>query len=173
MSLPFDDASFDAVVCQFGGMFFPDRPKAYAEARRVLKPGGTFIFNVWDRIEHNQFADTVTTALQELFPTDPPRFLARTPHGYHDVTAISADVKMGGFSAKPDIATVGALSRAESHRDPAIAFCHGTPLRHDIEGRDPSALGIATDIASDAIATRFGKSDIEGKMQAIVVSVVR
>src|SRR3984893_15439184 len=83
-ALPFSDATFDAVVCQFGVMFFPDKQKAYQEARRVLKAGGHFIFNVWDRLENNEFADIVTTAVSEMFPDDPPRFLARTPHGYHD-----------------------------------------------------------------------------------------
>src|SRR5687767_11900586 len=81
MRLPFDAAGFDAVVCQFGAMFFPDRAKAFAEARRVLRPGGAFVFNVWDRIEENEFADAVTTSLAAVFPSDPPRFLARTPHG--------------------------------------------------------------------------------------------
>ena len=79
MELPFSDGMFDAVVCQFGVMFFPDKSKAFAEARRVLRPRGVFIFNVWDRIEENELADTVTTALESLFPDDPPRFLARTP----------------------------------------------------------------------------------------------
>ena len=92
MQLPFADGAFDAVVCQFGVMFFPDKAKAFAEARRVLKPGGVFIFNVWDRIEDNEFADVVTTALAPVFPADPPRFLARTPHGYHDT---------GGDRARP------------------------------------------------------------------------
>jgi ubiquinone/menaquinone biosynthesis C-methylase UbiE len=63
MTLPFGDGTFDAVVCQFGVMFFPDKPKAFAEARRVLRSGGFFIFNAWDRIEENEFAHTVTTAL--------------------------------------------------------------------------------------------------------------
>ena len=63
MALPFADGEFDAVVCQFGVMFFPDKSRAFSEARRVLKPGGVFIFNVWDRISENEFADTVTTAL--------------------------------------------------------------------------------------------------------------
>ena len=74
MQLPFEDASFDAVACQFGVMFFPDKSKAFAEARRVLRPGGVFIFSVWDRIEENEFADAVTKALASVFPGDPPRF---------------------------------------------------------------------------------------------------
>jgi SAM-dependent methyltransferase len=90
MQLTFRDGTFDAVVCQFGVMFFPDKAKAFSEARRVLRPGGVFIFNVWDRIEENEFADTVTSALEPLFPMDPPRFLARTPHGYHDRRIIDA-----------------------------------------------------------------------------------
>src|SRR5271169_5492662 len=84
LQLPFEDGTFDAVVCQFGVMFFPDKRKAFSEARRVLRPGGAFIFNVWDRIEENEFAHTVTTALESVFPGDPPRFMARTPHGYND-----------------------------------------------------------------------------------------
>jgi ubiquinone/menaquinone biosynthesis C-methylase UbiE len=73
-----ENAAFDLVCCQFGAMFFPDRTSGYREARRVLKPGGHFLFNVWDRIEENVFADDVTNALAKIFPNDPPRFLART-----------------------------------------------------------------------------------------------
>jgi ubiquinone/menaquinone biosynthesis C-methylase UbiE len=80
-ALPFEDAAFDVVCCQFGAMFFPDRQLAYREAKRVLRSGGRFVFNTWDRIEENVFADDVTGALAEVFPGDPPRFLARTPHG--------------------------------------------------------------------------------------------
>src|SRR5258705_3198232 len=99
MQLPFPDGTLDAVVCQFGVMFFPDRPKAFSEARRVLKPGGVFIFNVWDRIVENEFADTVTTALESLFPDDPPRFLARAPHGYYDRPTLERDLADAGLIA--------------------------------------------------------------------------
>jgi SAM-dependent methyltransferase len=173
MQLPFGDGTFDAVVCQFGAMFFPEKPKAFAEARRVLRPGGVFIFNVWDRLEENEFADTVTAALVSLFPEDPPRFLARTPHGYHDRASIERDLVRGGFGAAPEIITVAARSRARSFRDPAIAFCQGTPLRAEIEARDASRLGEATDIAAQAIAQRFGRDDVDGKMQAHVVTMER
>ena len=60
LALPFEDLRFDAVVCQFGAMFFPDKTQGYREAHRVLKPGGRFFFNVWDRIEANEIAYVVT-----------------------------------------------------------------------------------------------------------------
>ncbi len=173
MSLPFADAEFDAVVCQFGVMFFPDKGAAHAGVRRVLKPGGLFLFNTWDRIEDNEFADEVTRALATVFPDDPPRFMARTPHGYHDRAAIESDLRRGGFAAPARIETVAARSRAPSPRDVAIAYCQGTPLRSEIEARGPSRLGEATDIAADAIARRFGSGAVDAKIQAHVIAVER
>jgi SAM-dependent methyltransferase len=171
MQLPFGDGTFDAVVCQFGVMFFPEKTKAFSEARRVLKRGGVFLFNVWDRITENEFADTVTTALESFFPEDPPRFLARTPHGYHDQRTIARDLANAGFVASPRIDTVAARSRATSPRVPAIAYCQGTPLRNEIESRDASRLSEATDIAAEAIAKRFGRGGVDGKIQAHIVTV--
>jgi ubiquinone/menaquinone biosynthesis C-methylase UbiE len=171
MALPFPEGEFDAVVCQFGVMFFPDKPKAFSEARRVLKPGGTFIFNVWDRISENEFADTVTTALEAVFPKDPPRFLARTPHGYHDRSTIERDLATGGFTKSPQTTTVAARSRARSARVPAIAYCQGTPLRNEIEARDASRLEEATEMTAAAVAQRFGTQSVDGKIQAHVVTV--
>lgn len=173
MQLPFQDATFDAVVCQFGVMFFPEKARALSEAHRVLRPGGVLLFNVWDRLEENEFADTVTAAVASLFPHDPPRFLARTPYAYHEHASIEQDLASGGFIASPEIATVAARSRARSPRDPAIAFCQGTPLRNEIDARDPSRLAEATDIAAEAIGQRFGRGDVDGKMQAHVVTVER
>ena len=171
MQLPFADGAFDAVVCQFGAMFFPEKAKAFSEARRVLRPNGVFIFNVWDRIEENEFADTVTVAMETVFPGDPPRFLARTPHGYHDHATIARDLAQGGFDTPPEIVTVAARSRAESARVPAVAYCQGTPLRNEIEARNAARLGEATDVAAQAIARRFGSGAVDGKIQAHVVSI--
>jgi SAM-dependent methyltransferase len=173
MRLPFPDGTFDAVVCQFGAMFFPEKAKAFLEARRVLAPGGVFLFNVWDRIEENEFADTVTTALESLFPVDPPRFLVRTPHGYFDRPTIARDLAAGGFTASPQFVTVAARSRAKSSRVPAIAYCQGSPLRNEIEARDASRLGEATELAAQAIARRFGPGAVDGKIQAHVVTIER
>jgi SAM-dependent methyltransferase len=173
MQLPFPDESFDLVVCQFGVMFFPDKPNAFAEARRVLRPGGAFIFNVWDTIDQNEFAETVTFALQEMFPADPPRFMVRTPHGYNDAGVIAKHLAEGGFAQPPIIATLAASSRATSPNIPAIAYCQGTVLRSEIETRGPSRLVEATHAAATAIGKRFGHGAVEGKIQAHIVMVTR
>ncbi|TPN79572.1 class I SAM-dependent methyltransferase [Mesorhizobium sp. CU2] len=171
LALPFDDAAFDVVCCQFGAMFFPSRVSAYREARRVLKPGGRFLFNVWDRIEENVFADDVTNALASIFPGDPPRFLARTPHGYHDTALIRGELQDAGFSDTA-IETRAEQSRAASPRIPAVAYCQGTLLRNEIEARDAVKLRAATDYAEAAIADRHGSGAVAAKIQAHVIVAV-
>jgi ubiquinone/menaquinone biosynthesis C-methylase UbiE len=159
LALPFADQSFDVVACQFGVMFFPDKIQGYREARRVLKPGGHFLFSVWDRISENEFADVVTEALAALFPHDPPRFMARTPHGYHDVEQIRQEVNAAGFG-NVSLDAVDGTSKASSPRGPAIGYCQGTPLRNEIEARDAAKLEEATDKAAEALAQRFGTGTI-------------
>ncbi|WFU26401.1 methyltransferase domain-containing protein [Bradyrhizobium sp. CB1717] len=168
MALPFGDAEFDVVCCQFGAMFFPDRIKAYGEVKRVLNPGGTFVFNVWDRIEDNVLAHEATVALAKLFPDDPPRFMIRTPHGYHDKAVIRTDLERAGFR-DISIETRSEISRAPSAEYVAIALCQGTPLRSEIEARDAGKLQAATDIVAEALRTRHGSGAIDGKIQAIVI----
>jgi ubiquinone/menaquinone biosynthesis C-methylase UbiE len=172
LNLPFADQSFDAVACQFGVMFFPDRVQGYKEARRVLKPGGRFLFSVWDRIADNEFADAITEALAAMFPDDPPRFLARTPHGYHDPDRIRADLDAAGFSSIA-IDAVEHRSKAGSARDPAIGYCQGTPLRSEIEARGAARLEEATERAADAVARRFGPGPVDGRIRALVIAATR
>jgi ubiquinone/menaquinone biosynthesis C-methylase UbiE len=172
MALPFDDASFDVVLCQFGVMFYPDRIAAYSEAKRVLKPGGTLLFNVWDRIENNEFAELVTEAAATLFPGNPPEFLARTPHGYFDESLIREDLRQAGF-ANVSYATVEAISSAPSPVHPAIAYCQGTPLRNEIEDRDAGLLDRVTECAARAISDRFGTGHVEAKICGHIISAQR
>jgi ubiquinone/menaquinone biosynthesis C-methylase UbiE len=171
MQLPFETASFDAVACQFGVMFLPDKPKAFAEARRVLRPGGVFAFNAWGPIATNEFADVVTDALATVFPQDPPRFLARTPHGYHDATRIAQDLTAAGFTNTASIETMVFTSRAARSSIAALAYCHGTPLRGEIEARDANGLARATQAAEAELVRRFGDGPIEGRIEALVVTV--
>ena len=169
LALPFPDAHFDVVCCQFGAMFFPDRTKGYMEAKRVLKPGGSFVFNVWDRIEDNVFANDVTIALAELFPDDPPRFLARTPHGYYDKRLIENELRAAGFS-RLAIDRTSRQSLAQSPLHVAIAYCQGTPVRNEIEARGADKLRAATEHAAAAIAKRHGNGEVSAKIQALVAS---
>lgn len=169
LALPFEDREFDVVACQFGAMFFPDKIKGYGEARRVLKAGGHFFFSVWDQISENEFADVVTGALAALFPQDPPLFMARTPHGYHDVERIREELTAAGF-ANILIESIDHRSRAASSRDAAIAYCQGTPLRNEIAARDASLLEKATEAAAAALARRFGQGPIDGRIRAHVVT---
>jgi ubiquinone/menaquinone biosynthesis C-methylase UbiE len=171
LDLPFRDQSFDTICCQFGVMFFPDRVAGYAEARRLLRPGGHLIFSAWDRIEENHFADLVTKTAAEIFPDAPPQFLARTPHGYHDIEQIRRDLTAAGFT-QIDITTLEQTSSAPSPRHPAVAYCHGTPLRDEIERRDPALLEFVTDRATEAIAERHGDGAVSGKIQGHVVVAV-
>lgn len=169
LDLPFADESFDTVTCQFGAMFFPDKAKGYAEARRVLKPGGRFLFNVWDTVQSNDFTAVMLDALAALFPVDPPRFLARTPHGYHDAGTIELDIMAGGFP-RPGIERVEKRSRADSAADVAIGLCQGTPMRGEIEARGAPGLEAATEAVAKALERRFGSGPIEGALSAFVVS---
>jgi ubiquinone/menaquinone biosynthesis C-methylase UbiE len=165
LALPFEDQIFDVVACQFGVMFFPDKVRSYREARRVLRPG------VWDQISENEFADVVTQSLASFFPKDPPRFLARTPHGYYDADRIRKDLNAAGFS-DISIDAVDARSKASSPLDPAIAYCKGTPLRNEIEARNGAGLEDATKHAAKDLAERFGPGAIEGRIRAIVITAI-
>jgi len=172
LRLSFAAERFAAVVCGFGAMFFPDRIAGYREALRVLRPGGPLVFTVWDRIAENELADIVTDALAALFPADPPRFLVRTPHGYHDPRTIRRELREAGF-AQVRIDALPRRSRAPSYRDPVIGLCQGTPLRGEIEARAPGRLDEVTEVAAAAVAARFGTGPIDAKMSALLVEARR
>jgi ubiquinone/menaquinone biosynthesis C-methylase UbiE len=167
MSLPFDDASFDLVVCQFGVMFFPDRTQAFREARRVLAPGGCYLFTMWASIEHSPLAAIVARAAADAFPNDPPNFLTRTPYGHGDPAVTERELRAAGFT-NVEIASVDMPSHANSAYDPAIGFCQGTPLRSEIESRDAARLATVTESAARAVATQYGDGRIEATMRAFV-----
>ena len=171
-ALPFEDGSFDLVVCQFGAMFFPDKLRAYGEALRVLRKGGVFLFNVWDRIEANEIPHVIAETVKAAFPDDPPRFLERTPHGYHDVNRIGDELRSAGFT-RIEIETVQKVSRAPSAREPAVGFCQGSPLRSEIEARDRSRLEEITDRAAKAVAARYSRVEVAGRISAHVITAAR
>ena len=170
--LPFPDGEFDAVVCQFGVMFFPDKLRAFSEAYCVLKPSGCFLFNVWDRIEENEFAEIIARAVATLFPDNPPMLLARIPHGHYDTAALEAQLRAAGFGAVTT-ETVARESQAANALSVAIGYCQGTPMRNEIEAQDPDRLAEATEAAAAAITKQFGPGPVTGKIPAHIISAVR
>lgn len=167
MQLPFDDASIDLVACQFGVMFFPDRPAAYAEVARVLRPGRRFLFNCWGPLATHDVETAVTSALAESFPDDPPSFLRRVPHGYHQADRIAADLTTAGFSGV-HVETLELNCTGKSAHDLALGYCRGTPLRAEIEARGD--LEATTHAVGTALERRFGSGPVVGRMAALVVS---
>ncbi|MFL6105990.1 MAG: class I SAM-dependent methyltransferase [Marmoricola sp.] len=153
LDLAFDNASFDAVACQFGVMFFPDRTAGYAEAKRVLRPGGVFVFNVWDSLAANPIAQVVADAMVRAAPGSPPQFLSRTPYGYFDHDQLRADVEAAGLTAQIEVCSGTNRGTAE---EIATAFCQGTPLRAEIEAHPTLGVEEATTAATELLLQRLG-----------------
>jgi SAM-dependent methyltransferase len=164
--LPFADAEFDVVVCQFGVMFFPDKAAAFREMRRVLAPGGRLLFSTWGAIATHGFADAAMAGVVRAFPEDPPAFLVAVPHGYSDLGRVTGDLAGGGLECV-SVETVTLEGRAESAAGLAAGFCTGTPLRLAIEARGD--LTAATAVVAGAMAERLGDGPVSSSMTAYVV----
>ncbi|MBS0559171.1 MAG: class I SAM-dependent methyltransferase [Proteobacteria bacterium] len=172
LALPFDPGCFDLVVCQFGTMFYPDRVAGHREARRVLKEGGRYLFNVWDSAEQNPDVAVVEDAVAALLPVPRPGFLRRVPFAYHDPDAIRRDLWQAGF-ADCTIDRVTTTWHAASADEVALSYCHGTPLRAEIELAAPGGLDLAMQAVAAAIAARFGSVRPAMPRRALVVEAVK
>lgn len=166
-NLDFDDASFDAIACQFGVMFFPDKERSYAEAHRVLKPGGSYVFNVWDSWDSNPFARIVHETVARFFPNDPPGFY-KVPFSYHDADEIRQSLLDAGFS-EVNIDHIPLKSRILSPDRFAKGLVFGNPLYDEIlaRGGNPQEVFAAV---SDVIDKQLGA---EMPLQALVVHAVK
>jgi hypothetical protein len=170
MTLPFEDARFDSVVCQFGAMFFPDKPTAFGEAHRVLRPGGTFIFNVWDRIEENELSAIVMDVMAKVFSRQPGQFFLRArPTDTMTGAQLSATWPRAGSPPPRSSRRWRSEAVPECARHAAIAFCQGSPLRNEIDERDPAALGPATDAVKRPSRSASVRGPVDAKMQAHVI----
>jgi ubiquinone/menaquinone biosynthesis C-methylase UbiE len=172
LALPFGDAAFDAVACQFGVMFYPDKAKGYGEVHRVLQPRGRFIFDVWDKIDNNEFVSVLQNTLADLFPADPPRFMERLPHGYYDLDVIGSELKAAGFSSL-QFESVDHISHAASAFDAVTGYCAGSPLGAEIEARAPGKLADTIATATEALAKRFGRGPIQSRISAHIITAAR
>jgi SAM-dependent methyltransferase len=162
-TLPFDDGAFDAMVCQFGVMFYPDKPKSYREARRVLAPGGGYFFSVWDSRDYNAFARVISRVLEQTFAFDPPPFLG-VPFGYFAIDPIKAAVLEAGFvGLRVDV--VKQQSPILNFRAFAEGLTRGSPLGDQITSRGLD-LGKVVDAAELELRREFGAAG-HANLQAI------
>lgn len=166
-SLPFDDHSFDAVICQFGIMFVPDKAQSAREARRVLKPNGTFLFNVWDSMEQNPLGRIPHETISGFFKKDPPTFY-QIPFGYHDQSEIKRVLEAAGFH---DVRTdmVSKMSVATRAEDAAAGLVQGNPVSVAIAERDASLLPVITAAVGAALEKHFGGATFRAPMRALVI----
>jgi len=171
-ALPFDDRSFDLVVCQFGAMFFPDKVLGHSEARRVVRDGGTYLLAIWDRLERNPMTEVAQQALIDLFPDDPPLFMRDGPFGYSDPNRIEQDLRDAGF-AIVTVDTVELRSRAPSSEEAAKALCYGSPMGVEIEDRGPGALDRAFERVCEGMRQFEGPGGADAPMSAHIVTATR
>jgi ubiquinone/menaquinone biosynthesis C-methylase UbiE len=172
LELPFEDGRFELVVCQFGAMFYPDKVKANAEARRVLREGGHYILAIWDRIDRNPVSRIAHQAVADLYPDDPPSFFARTPFGYSDQATIEQDLRSAGFSDVV-IETVQLGSLPVSATDAATGLVAGSPLRSEVEARDPDGIDSAMIAAAQALRSLEKDGRLDAPMSAHIVTATR
>jgi len=170
--LPFDDGSFDLVVCQFGAMFFPDKVRGHGEACRVLRGGGHYLLAIWDEIGRNALSDVTQRALIDLFPDNPPLFLCDGPFGYSDPARIDRDLRDAGFS-EVEIDAVQLSSRSASAYDAASALCYGTPMSVELEDREPGSLDRAFEEVERSLRRFEGADGVDAPMSAHIVTATR
>jgi ubiquinone/menaquinone biosynthesis C-methylase UbiE len=164
---PFEAAAFDAVVCQFGVMFFPDKPKGYREARRLLRSGGVFLFSTWAPHADNPWAEAIRATLADLFPNDGEPLFEK-PFAFNNEARFRADLREAGFaSVNTEWAEIPL--DAESAEAFARGFITGTPLVDGIRerGADPQAV---QDLLTARYRRELGDAPMRSKMRALVVT---
>ncbi len=171
LSLPFDDRAFDAVICQFGIMFFPDKIKGLAEMARVLKSDGILAFNVWDSLEQNKPAAIAHETIASFFESDPPQFLT-TPFGFYDVGHIKSLLAQTQFE-NIESHVVPELAKELEAAHIAKGFVEGNPGVIEINERATVEASVVTKAVADVLEKAYGPSPLEIELQEIVFTATK
>ena len=166
LELDFPTDYLDAVACQFSLMFFPDKLRSIQEVFRVLKPGGSYVFNIWDSYEHNDLIKSVNHILHDLFPDNPPPFFD-VPYGYYQIDPIKELLGQAGFG-DIDISILPKISTAESARHVALGYIRGTPVCLQIVEREQLSVDQVMDQVEARLIKEYGNGAVSAKMQGIV-----
>jgi ubiquinone/menaquinone biosynthesis C-methylase UbiE len=172
LDLPFEDGSFDLIVCQFGVMFYPDKVQGNREARRVLRDGGRYLIAIWDRIERQGLSNLAFESTTELFPDNPPMFMKRGPFSYYDREQIERDLRAAGFN-DIHIDRVEEMSRSPSAEDAARGLVYGSPMGVELEEYGPGALDSVFALLSQSARRYEGPNGFEAPMAAHIVTATK
>jgi ubiquinone/menaquinone biosynthesis C-methylase UbiE len=172
LDLPFEDGSFDLMVCQFGVMFYPDKVQGNREARRVLRDGGRYLIAIWDRLERQGLSNLAFESTTELFPDNPPMFMKRGPFSYYDTGQIESDLRAAGFT-DIRIDTVEESSRSPSAEDAARGLVYGSPMGVELEDYGPGALDSVFALLSRSARRYESENGFEAPMAAHIVAATK
>ena len=168
-ALPFDDGSFDAVVCQFGVMFYPDKALGLREAFRVLRSGGQYLFNVWDSLDENPVPRITHETVASFFPVDPPQFYT-IPFSLSDAERVKGWLRDAGF-VEIESHRLAKTGTSPSIDDAALGLIEGNPICTQIVERKADALGPVKTALAHNLAARFGsEKPLRAPLRAIVFS---
>ena len=168
-ALPFEDGTFDAVVCQFGLMFIPDKLAAVREVHRVLVPNGLFVFSVWDSIDKNDIAKIANQAVALFFEKDPPTFY-QVPFGLYDQNVVRGLLRDAGFK-DPQISALEMTGESPSSIDAAKGLIEGNPILNEINQRATADLKTVETAVAKAVAEQCGDNPVRCKLRAFAYTV--
>lgn len=164
--LPFNDNSIDLIVCSFGYMFVPDKAKAFAEAYRILRPGGTLLFATWGKLEDNEASYVFRSTLKKYFGDSLPESYG-LPTSMHDPAPIKVSLQQVGFS-KVKCEVVDKESVCATSKRAAEGMTIGGSLYNEIMNRNPAWLSEIQSTVEKELSEKYGAAPMVASMRAVV-----